>query len=337
MSAATEAPNVVTALARRVRETIAPLIAPGEPVALIDFPNHMNVGDSAIWLGERVLLRELGARVVYACDQRGYVGAHLRAALPSGTILLHGGGNFGDLYPRHQAIRERVVRDFPDHRIVQLPQTIDFEDGDRLHAAGEAFTRHERFTLLVRDTASLERYGSILARDVRLCPDSAFCLGSLGPPEGGSGILWLARADEEAAGVAPAVPTGVRRADWPTLPDVWRWRRRLSRLLSFVTSSRPAIGAGLWQPASALFDRLAGERVMAGARLLSSADVVVTDRLHGHILSLLCGVPCVLVDSRTGKVRRFHETWTRDAARTRWADSPQAALTMAAQVAEAAR
>ncbi len=58
-------------LAERVRATVAPLLPVGEPVALLDFPNHMNVGDAAIWLGERALLRSLGVPVAYACDQRG--------------------------------------------------------------------------------------------------------------------------------------------------------------------------------------------------------------------------------------------------------------------------
>ena len=326
---------MIGSLAARVRETVGSLLTAGEPVALLDFPNHMNVGDSAIWLGERALLRSLGVPVAYACDQRGYVPEHLRAALPAGgTILLHGGGNFGDLYPRHQRLRERVVRDFPEHRIVQLPQTIDFEDERRLRAAGELFRSHERFTLLVRDELSLERYGPVLARDVRLCPDSAFCLGRLGRAGEGRGVLWLARADDEArADGATVAGDGVRRSDWPSLPAAWRRRRLLSRGLSFATSSAPPVGARLWRPASALFDRLAGERVAAGRALLCSAGAVVTDRLHGHILALLCGVPHVLTDSRTGKVRRFHDAWTRDAALVRWADDPREALALAAEVA----
>jgi pyruvyl transferase EpsO len=78
-----------------------------------------------------------------------------------------------------------------------------------------------------------------------------------------------------------------------------------------------------------LFDRLASERVAAGAALLSSARVVVTDRLHGHILALLCGVPCVLNDNRTGKVRGFYDTWTHRSPLVRWADGPEQAFATA--------
>jgi pyruvyl transferase EpsO len=310
------------------------LLTPGDPVALLDFPNHMNVGDSAIWLGERALLRDLGVPVAYACDQRGYVARHLRRALPAGgTILLHGGGNFGDLYPRHQRLRERVVEDFPEHRVVQLPQSVRFMDERALARASARFRRHERFTLLVRDEPSLERYGPLLGDDARLCPDAAFCLGHLaaGP---GAGIVWLARADEEAlASPLAAAPPDVRRSDWPTLPTAWRLRRILSRVVSYATSRAPRPGRLLWRANAALFDGLARERVRAGLALLGSARVVVTDRLHGHILTLLCDLPGVLLDSRTGKVRAFYEAWTRSSPLVRWADSPEAALAAARALA----
>ena len=45
---------------------------------------------------------------------------------PNTTILLHGGGNFGDLYPQHQKIREEMVANFPNNRIIVLPQTAYF-------------------------------------------------------------------------------------------------------------------------------------------------------------------------------------------------------------------
>lgn len=50
---------------------------------------------------------------------------------------------------------------------------------------------------------------------------------------------------------------------------------------------------------------------IAGFELLGSARFVITDRLHGHILSTLIGVPHVLMDSKLGKNINFHNTWTR--------------------------
>ncbi|RZM06107.1 MAG: exopolysaccharide biosynthesis protein, partial [Sphingomonas sp.] len=37
-------------------------VAPGSRYALVDFPDHANVGDSAIWLGELAMLRQVTGR-----------------------------------------------------------------------------------------------------------------------------------------------------------------------------------------------------------------------------------------------------------------------------------
>jgi exopolysaccharide biosynthesis protein PssK len=69
-----------------------------------------------------------------------------------------------------------------------------------------------------------------------------------------------------------------------------------------------------------------------GCRLLARGKVVVTDRLHGHILSLLLGIPHVLLDNSYGKLRHFHETWTWSMPRVRWVESSAEARAVAEQM-----
>ena len=59
---------------------------------------------------------------------------------------------------------------------------------------------------------------------------------------------------------------------------------------------------------------MAAERVARGCRLLSRGRRVITDRLHGHILCLLLGLPHTLLPEKHGKIRNFYETWTRSCA-----------------------
>src|SRR5262249_31200360 len=101
---------------RRLRETIVaafrPILDGGGPFVLVDFPDSANAGDHAIWLGEQVLLKSLGIDVAYECSMQSYDAARLKEAVGSGTILMHGGGNFGDLYVYHH-FRHQVLKDFP--------------------------------------------------------------------------------------------------------------------------------------------------------------------------------------------------------------------------------
>jgi pyruvyl transferase EpsO len=47
-------------LAARAHSVLAQHVARGQRFALVDFPNHSNVGDNAIWLGELAALRAIG-------------------------------------------------------------------------------------------------------------------------------------------------------------------------------------------------------------------------------------------------------------------------------------
>ena len=150
-----------------LRETLFgclnPLLPIEPPYALVDVPNHSNVGDSAIFLGELAWLEAIGApRPDYICDIYSYRESDLRERVPHGTILIHGGGNLGDLWKAQQALREQIVSAFPDHRIVQLPQTIHFQSPAALERAAALFSNHKQLTIVARDRVSFDlRVGTL--------------------------------------------------------------------------------------------------------------------------------------------------------------------------------
>ena len=69
-----------------------------------------------------------------------------------------------------------------------------------------------------------------------------------------------------------------------------------------------------------------------GLSILQRGQVLVTDRLHGHILATLLGVPHVLLDNADQKLSAFHNTWTRGLRSCRLADNPTDALRMALEL-----
>jgi pyruvyl transferase EpsO len=304
----------------------------GRRVALLDFPQYSNVGDSMIWLGARAVLRDVGARVVYACHQRSYSRERLARRLGDGCICLTGGGNLGDLWPHHQAFRERVLDDFPHHDIVQLPQTVSFVDPAGIARVGAAFRRHARLTVMVRDRASLALVGTEMGVPAVLVPDLAFGLDALPPrPRADVDVLGLCRVDAESSGaLAGLARRGVPVADW--LDDEPSRARAAVERLDLLAVRHPRMLGWGSAVAARLYDRVARERVTRGFRLIGRARVVIVDRLHGHILCLLAGIPHVVVDTRFGKVRGFQDAWTADSPLARSADSLEAALDMAAEL-----
>jgi exopolysaccharide biosynthesis predicted pyruvyltransferase EpsI len=315
---------------------LSDLVAAETECALVSFPRHANVGDSAIWLGERALLRDLGAVVVYTCDLTSFSERDLRERLPAGTILIHGGGNLGDLWPQQQDFRERIIATFPHHRIIQLPQSIHFSSRANLDRARSVLDGHPDLTILVRDHRSLDVAEAQFTAHSLLCPDLAFAIADrpdVGPDAAGPAardVVWLARSDHESAQQPlPPFADDVLVTDWAAdegaTPD---WTARVG---AAAEDYRDAAGGSVAHAAAA--DRLAALQLQRGCRLLSSGMAVATDRLHGHLLCLMLGRPHVILNDRHGKLASTYATWTCDSPLARWARTPADALARARALA----
>jgi pyruvyl transferase EpsO len=306
---------LIERLTATIRAALDPLIEGAPHLALLDFPNHWNVGDSAIWLGDLAYMQSARGRLPdYTCNVATYDPDALRKHAPDGPILLHGGGNFGDLYLLHQDFRERVCADFPDRPLIQLPQTIYFEDETRLDQARATIAAHPNFTLLARDSYSYE-----IARTfdctAALVPDMAFCLDDLSalrhvPSRQLVALLREDRESNEGDVVRTALPPKTLATDWKR-EDL----ATLQMLAAYVTPR--------WGETRTSID-LAQHRLARGLEILSSGKYVVTDRLHGHILCLLLGVPHLVLDNSYRKNATFIETWTSGVPTARFAPSLKA-------------
>lgn len=286
------------------------------PLALVDFPNHLNVGDNAIWLGEIDLLKDLGFEINYICTVSSYSKDQLKKALQkNGVILLHGGGNFGDLWMRHENLRRNVIRDFPDHQIIQLPQSIHYNDKTELNLSKEVLNRHPNLTLLARDLKSFAFAKENFNSSCILCPDMAFGIKRLSksasPPK--YNILWLIRGDRETKNNSLQLQVKDRNeavSDWSSgyHTQLDTFCSGLFKLVKKFPSSQTFTHSLLLSAAT----RAARMRMNYGVELLSQSRCVVTDRLHGHIICFILGIPHVAMDNSYGKVSGFIETWGTD-------------------------
>lgn len=312
--------------ARIVRATLGSDL--GRPYALLDFPCFPNAGDAAIWLGTRALLAALGMPPpVYTCDNRTFEPELLARLVGDGPILLLGGGNFGDLFAKHERLREAVVARFPGNRVIQLPQSLHFRSAVALASARRALGAHPRLAVLVRDAASLATATDGLGLKATLCPDLAFALPAPREDARRRRILWLARGDAWRRHAPPAPADDLVVADWP--PERPSLRRTYVRVLSSLVRRGRARGTRVRTALSRAYDPLARRRVARAFRRLAGESVVVTDRLHGHVLALLSGTPHVLLDDATGKIRGFHEAFTRGVKGVEWAEDSAEALARA--------
>ena len=113
----------IKSLRRTIEETLVPLIS--KKCLLLDLPYYSNVGDILIWEGTNEFLKKCSCTCLYKSSLE-----HYRSFKCSNdvTILLQGGGNFGDIWRLHQDFRLKVISEYPNNRIIILPQSVFYEN-----------------------------------------------------------------------------------------------------------------------------------------------------------------------------------------------------------------
>ena len=232
--------------------------------------------------GERALFERLGAAIAYACDVRTYVPEALDAALGGGMILIHGGGNLGDVWPRHQRLREQVLADFPGVPVVQLPQSIHFDDPAEAAAFRAAVGAHGDFVVLAREgsPSSGRRSSSIGRCSAPTSPSSSArrssptrlrrpCSGSAAPTR------RPARAAGERGGVV--VLDWIRPFEGePAWPEEALDAFETVNALTAKIEQDPGSARELSRPLADAYDVAAAQRVARGMHILARGEVVVT-------------------------------------------------------------
>lgn len=285
-------------------------------VVLLDWPVHSNVGDGLILLGQLEALRQLGRPIRAASSLNLGDFQRIRQCLGRSTaILLHGGGNLGTLWPAHQHYREAALEAFADRAVVQLPQSICFEDERATDGFARAIRRHGRFTLMVRDQGSEAFARRWFDCPVRRVPDAALMLAPARPAKARFDVLALLRTDKEAGADALRIrgalhaagqAMSIRQADWldDGVPE-----RLLLRVLEVLQRYAYRLDTDGSDRGRMIWTRLAALRLQRGAALLAEGRVLLTDRLHAALLGCLLGMPVVALDNCYGKLSAVLGDW----------------------------
>lgn len=328
----------------RIDAALDAVIPRGEPVALLHFPYDLNVGNHMMWVATTDYLAERRIPVAFAAHANNSDLAALRRAMGSGAILFLGGVTISRLWARHAEIKRRVAEAFPRNPLISLPATCLFVDDEDRREAATVFGTHPDVTVMLREPVSLAEARAAFPASVRTLevPDLALRLAPsarVSPPE--IDVSWLARVDPEASGFAS--PAELQAFDWPqdlrVAPDVYL-ALRASGLFSRVRSS--SVGGGvphraLDAPIVSLYRRASTGALRYGNRVLDRARVLVTDRMHPHMLAALRGQPVVLLPDRFGKNRAVFEAGTNRLGSVHWARDPAEALETARALAARSR
>lgn len=284
---------------------ITEVIPPGSNIYYVDIPVYNNGGDMLIMKGTEAFFRDYDITVHARYSVLDFPDSLL---IPKDFIIvLQGGGNFGDLYPTHQRLREKIVASYPNHRIVILPQTIFYKKESEFDRTAHIFNGHKDVHLYVRDPLSLQAATEKFHRcNVYLSPDMAHQLWPIRHKDSpDKDLLCFFRTDIEKTAEQEQLESASRGdyLDWGSLFN--RMEQKSIHLMVRMFKN----GAGPL-PMHTIWGKYTDYLVDKAVKRFSGYRSVQTSRLHGHILSCLMDKPNTLLDNSYGKNSNYYHTWT---------------------------
>lgn len=303
----------VQQLAGLIHSTLPQLI--GNKCVFLDLAYYVNIGDVLIWEGTEHFLKQAGIDCVYKASKETYD----QNRIPEGiTILLQGGGNFGDLWLTHQEFRMKVVANHPNNRIIILPQTIYYKDSDVMKHQAKQLSLHKDLYICARDFVSEKILNEYFSQIKRLTlPDMAFCiprdyLKDFCVDKTPNRNLFLKRIDKELANYDfdKYLNENTEQHDWPTYESnsmILRIFNRIKLYQDFFYKIKQL------QILDWFCQRILKKHLInMGVRFLSQYDYIYTTRLHVAILSILLEKPFTFFDNSYGKNSGFYNAWLSD-------------------------
>lgn len=264
----------------------------------LDLPYYANIGDALIWYGTECWLKTIH----FSCKLRASCSTFSFPELRSETvIIMQGGGNFGDIWRQHQEFRLKVIKHYPNNRIIILPQTVFYSNPKTAMQDAAIMCQHHNVIICARDKRSLKFLKAFrFSKNLLLLPDMVFC-AQFESPQSTKDALFIKRTDKEWKDVPlEQLPSDIEIGDWCSIerPD--------KAVESFSLIENPD------EKDSYAINVFLPHLVDLGIKQLGRYRTIYTTRLHAALLGILLGKNIVLFDNSYGKNSSFYDTWLRE-------------------------
>lgn len=257
-------------------------------IILIGTSEHSNIGDAAITFGEYEFIRKYFSDyklIEVSTYEFNDILPYLENIINSDDLIfLQGGGNLGNKFKTEENVRRTIIENFPNNKIVILPQTIYFTDDAELEISKRIYNNHSNLTIFTRGHISLEFAKKNFPN--AKCYESLDSALNLNFNFGYSrdGILCCLRDLNDESGL-----------DKKTYEEIFKIIKSFDKDYSFTNN--------LW--AADIKKDQRNYVVYEQLKSFAKHKLVVTDRLHGLIFSLITNTPCIVISAYNYKLKEF--------------------------------
>lgn len=263
-------------------------------IFLMSTPWHGNLGDQAIILAEYQILEkvypkkkiiEIPTLVIQSIFMRFDFKLPMQR---NDVIALHGGGNLGSLYKNEEDVHRWIVDMYRENKIFFMPQSIFFSDDsygqEDLNKSKMIYDCAKDFTIMERDEVShskgrlyFPKAKHVLMPDIVNALDISEKLG----PVSRQGVCFFLRNDKEK----------VLKDDVVKEIRSYLQAKRIPEFFSdTVISKTLKFNAKRWKC------------VLEKLQMAKASRLVITDRYHGTIFSVITHTPVIVFKSYDTKI-----------------------------------
>lgn len=266
-------------------------------ILLLLTPEYGNIGDNLIAMGEYHFFQERFAD--YQIDEVSmnmvnlWSGPVLKKYKRNyENIVISGGGFLGTLWPKFEKISQVAIKALKDKNIIIFPQTIFYEKESKLlWEVLKLYRDCNKLSIYIRDKSyfwlreKIKEFENVHVFNV---PDIAMYLNYSDIAKERSGVILCLRKDKERI---------IDNSIQITIDSLSKKYK--------INISDTVLNCNV-----KLEDR---EKVcLKKINEFQTSSLVITDRLHGMLLCLITGTPCIAFNNISNKVKGVYELWLKD-------------------------
>ena len=273
-------------------------------VFVVYTPTHENLGDHAIALAQMNFLDDMGISYTEITVPELYRlrDSGLLKIFNKTTVFIIGGGNLGTLWFDVETMFRDIILAAPKADIFIFPSTIYYDDTDfgreEFQNSKRIYNSHNSLTLYAREKYSYEIMEKAY-KNVRLVPDMVFYLNKCEKNVSRDGAVLCLRPDLEKI-LTEEDETLIYNQVYQIFGD--QITKTDMCIDHYISSSERSFEL------DKKFEQF------------RKARLVITDRLHCMIFCVITGTPCIVVNSKSPKVKGCYD-WVKDFEYIKFADN----------------
>lgn len=263
---------------------------------LLGSPEYNNLGDLAIAYSIKKFIMANFPNIIYIEIPEKLINLKFHEIKKNITnfdiVLLIGGGNIGDAYQDQREIRKKVISKLKNNKIIIFPQTAHYSNTNYgqevLLSDQQLFSEHKNLFIFAREKYSYEfMVKNYKHCKVNLCPDIVMYLNANNNNRREKALVCL-RSDNES--VLKIEDRNQIIYELMKFCEVELWDTCLLYNVSLENRDK---------------------EVEKAIDYISKFKVMITDRLHGLIFSVITGTPCVAIGNYNYKIKGIYE-WCKN-------------------------